>query len=362
VYLTSILRRAAMHRGRLLRIAAVLGIAVAFSHAPLAAKSTDDVVVMKNGDKFTGEIKKLENGVLYFKAAYMVDAVQLDWARVARLESKDHFNVFFSSGKRVIGAIELEPEPQPAKSSFAVQSGGAEIRAPEAEIVSLAPVEESFWAQLTGSIDYGLTFTGGSDTTQSSLSGNVAYAAEKWRAQMSASSVLNYESGAKTSGRNTLSLLYLKSISDRWYEGLTANLLTSDQQDLTLRITTGGAIGRDFLRSGTASLLVLGGVAFSREKYSVTSEQSNRNEAEAQFRALFSKYVFRRLQFNGQFDVSPNLTTLGRVRLSMESNLKIELIRNLYWKLSLYENYDNRPPVNAPKNDVGTSTSFGWKF
>src|SRR5580698_7650419 len=104
--------RSATLRSRLFRIAAILGIAGAFDPLPLAAKSKDDVVVMKNGDKFTGEIKKLENGVLFFKADYMVDAVQLDWARVDRLESKDHFNVFFSNGKRVIGAIEVEPANQ----------------------------------------------------------------------------------------------------------------------------------------------------------------------------------------------------------------------------------------------------------
>jgi hypothetical protein len=351
-----------MHSSCLFRIAAILVISGILGEASLEAKNKDDVVVMKNGDRFTGEIKKLENGVLYFKADYMVDPVQLDWARVERLESKDHFNVFFSSGKRVTGSIEFEMKSPDTKGGVAVHAGTAATRAPPSEIVSLVPMEDSFWAQLAGSIDYGLTFTGGKNATQSSLSGEVAYGAEKWRAQMSGSSVLNYQSGAKNSGRNTLNFLYLKSVNDRWFGAVTANLLSSDQQDLTLRTSAGGGIGRDILRSGTSSLLALGGVAFSNERYSVNSDQSNKHEAEAQFRILFSKYVFRRLQFNGEVDAYPNLTTLGRVRLGTESNLKLELIRNLYWKLSVYENYDNRPPVNAPKNDFGTSTSFGWKF
>src|SRR5580704_4336717 len=99
---------AARHCSRLFPIAAILVISGALGGARLEAKSTSDVVVMKNGDKFTGEIKKLENGVLYFKADYMVDPVQLDWARVERLESKDHFDVLLSSGRRVAGTIEAE--------------------------------------------------------------------------------------------------------------------------------------------------------------------------------------------------------------------------------------------------------------
>lgn len=353
---------AAQYRKRLFRIAAILAISNAFGGLSLEAKSKDDVVVMKNGDKFTGEIKKLENGVLYFKADYMVDSVQLDWARVDRLESKDHFNVYLISGKRLTGTIEAEQEDQETKGGFAVQSSRADTRARRSEVVSMVPAEDSYWAQLTGSIDYGFTFTGGSDTTQSSLSAQVGYQTEKWATQLSGSSVVNRQSGAKNSGRNTLDFLYIKYITEHWFAGTTATLLNSQQQDLTFRATGGGVFGRDFLRSATARLLVLGGVVFSREQYSTNGRQPGKNEAESQFQMLFSKYIFRRLQFNTQAAVYPNLTTLGRVRLSTESNLKIELVKNLYWKLSLYENYDNRPPVTAPKNDFGTSTSVGWKF
>src|SRR5580704_16290774 len=187
---------AARHCSRLFSIAAILAISGALGSARMEAKSTSDVVVMKNGDKFTGEIKKLENGVLYFKSDYMVEAVQLDWARVERLESKDHFNVFLSGGQHVTGAIGAEPGNLETRSDFAVQSGGTEIRALKSDVVRLAPVEDSFWAQLTGSIDYGFSFTGGSDTRQSSISGDVEYRTENWAARLNGSSVLNRESGA----------------------------------------------------------------------------------------------------------------------------------------------------------------------
>ena len=317
---------------------------------------------MKNGDKLTGEIKKLANGILYFKADYMVDTVQLDWTRVEQLESSDHFIVFLSSGQRVTGTIKAEPGNHESKGDFVVQSG-AEIRASKPEIVRMAPVEDGFWSQLTGSIDYGFSFTGGSETIQSNLSGNVAYRTEKWATQLNGSSVLNRESGARDSGRNTLDFLYTKYLGSLWYAGVTASLLTSDQQDLTLRVSGGGGIGRDFVRTGTASVSVLGAVLYSREQYSVTGpEQPQKRQAEAMFGVYVSKYAFRKVQFTAQGTVYPNLTTLGRVRLGEDSSLKVQLVKNLYWKLGIYENYDSRPPVIAPKNDFGTSTSIGWTF
>jgi len=42
--------------------------------------------------------------------------------------------------------------------------------------------------------------------------------------------------------------------------------------------------------------------------------------------------------------------------------LKFELVKDLYLGIRLYENFDSKPPVNAPRNDLGITTSLGWKF
>src|SRR4029077_2409260 len=96
--------RAVLFIGRLFAAlaAALLTLGLA---SPLFAKRKDDVVVMKNGDRFTGEIKGLQQGELIFKSSYMKDSVRLDWRDVERLESKDKFIVELSNGKRLTGVI-----------------------------------------------------------------------------------------------------------------------------------------------------------------------------------------------------------------------------------------------------------------
>ena len=71
---------------------------IAFSSLA-AAKSRDDIVVLNNGDRMTGEIKSLDHGELKFKSSYMLDSVALDWPKVARLESKDNYIVVLTSGQ-----------------------------------------------------------------------------------------------------------------------------------------------------------------------------------------------------------------------------------------------------------------------
>jgi len=327
------------------------------------AKQKDDVVVMKNGDKFTGEIKKLENGVLYFKAAYMVDAVQLDWTRVDHVESKDQYFVFLANGQRPKGAMKTSETSAGADQSLTILSADAAIETQKSDVVSIVPVEDSFAAQLTGSVDFGFSFTGGTNATQSSFSADVGYSAEKWTADLNGSSVFSRQNGSRNSGRNTLDFLYLRYLNERWFAGATLDLLNSQQQELNLRTSAGTGLGRDLMRKATASIQVLAGPVFSNEIYSSSvGPQTHKREAEGQVRLLFSKYAFKTLQFAGQAYAFPNFTTLGRVRMGAESNLTLEIVRNLYWKLGVYENYDTRPPESTPKNDFGTSTSLGWKF
>ena len=326
------------------------------------ARTKKDVVVMKNGDKFTGEVKRLENGFLYFKADYMADTVQLDWKRVERLESTDEFSVTLSNGTRETGTVEKTSELDPMAKGFTLRAEQLISRVHNSDVVTMTPVEDTFLHQLTGSVDYGVTFTGGTDSTQSNFSGDMTYRSERWAGKLDGSSVFSRQNGAKNSGRNTMNLYYYNYRGERWFVAGTTGFLNSRQQDLILRTTFGAGIGWDLVRRSTASLQLVGGALFNRENYSPTSGSKSGRGVDSQLLMQYSTYAFTKFQFITQAGLFPSLTTLGRVRFSVESSLKRELARNFNLKFSVYENYDSQPPVHAPKNDFGTSTSLGWTF
>ena len=330
--------------------------------ALVQAKSVTDVVVMKNGDKLTGEVKKLENGFLYFKPAYAADTIQIDWRRVERLESRDPFNVTLSDGTRATGLIKRDSETEPDAQGFSIRSRQNIKEVRVAEVVTLTPVEDTFWRQLTGSLNYGFSFTGGTNTTQSSFSGDLGYRAERWAFKVDGSSVINRQSGAANSGRNTADLYYFRYRGDRWFIAGTSSFLNSQQQDLTARTTFGSGIGWDLIRSPTTSLQVVAGALLNNERYAPASGTESGRGADSQFLVQYSKYAFTKFQFISELGVFPSLTTPGRVRMSTQSSVKRELFRNFNLVFSVYENFDSHPPVRAPKNDFGTSTSIGWSY
>src|SRR5215472_2989266 len=88
--------------------------------ASILAKQKDDVVIMKNGDHITCEIKRLENGVLYINPSYALASYGVDWAEVERVESKDTYTVVVTSGERYTGTIERVPAKDEATANFKI--------------------------------------------------------------------------------------------------------------------------------------------------------------------------------------------------------------------------------------------------
>jgi putative salt-induced outer membrane protein YdiY len=333
------------------------------SACPLFGKRKDDVVVMKNGDKFTGEIKALQNGELIFKSDYMKDSVHLDWKQVATLQSKDTFIVALTSGERVTGFLEKGATPEDGGKDFKIVATGSSVNVNPSEVTAIGQRERSFWNQLTGSINYGFDFASGNNAVSSSLGADVAFRTSKNSVQLATTSQFSSQTNAENTNRFTFDSQYARKLTNKWLAVGLFSLLKSNQQDLELRTTYGGGFGRKLVQTDKTALTVIGGAAYSHESYfPQASTEPVRNNAESLLGLTFSTFRFKTLNLNSQTFLFPSLTDPGRLRLSSQSNLRIELVRNFYWSLELYENYDTRPPINAPKNDLGVTTSLGWTF
>lgn len=330
---------------------------------PSYSKRKDDVVIMKNGDTFTGEIKGLQYGELIFKSDYMKESVHLDWKRVEVLESKDTYIVALSDGQRITGLIKRARVDGGNKQEFTVSSIDSAREVSPQDVITIDQREASFWNQLTGSVDYGFGFASDNHSTNSSLGAEVAFHTTNNSISVATSSQFDSQANAKDTNRFTFDSQYGRNITTNWLAIGLFTMLKSNQQDLALRTTYGGGFARRLVQTDRTTLLAIGGAAYSHESYfPQTGTRPIVDNAEVLAGLKFSTFRFKTMNINSQTLLFPSLTDAGRFRVSSQSNLRIELVRNFYWNFQVYENYDTRPPVNAPKNDLGLTTSIGWTF
>jgi putative salt-induced outer membrane protein YdiY len=337
---------------------ALLLVAIAWT-TPASAKRKDDRLVLVNGDHIVGEIKKLEHGELWFKADYVLDTFQVDWARVQELESQDMFHVLLKNGQHFTGAIARHAD------------GRFTIAAPDApaivwsDVVGMLPDEASIWAQLTGQLTSGFSYTSGDSQTQFSSSGSLGYVADRYAFDLSGSSTFSGQEDGSSTRRNTADLTNQFTLRPKWFAATLLGLLNSDQQDLDLRTTAGAGIGRWLVRTERTGLSSFGGLVYTHERYttdSTTTDSQSADNLEGVLALWFSLYRFKTTTIDARLTLYPSLSSAGRLRVSAAPTLNLEIARNLYWSFTLYENYDSQPPVNANKNDFGVTNSLGWKF
>jgi hypothetical protein len=337
----------------------VLGLAYAVT---AFAKNADDVVVLKNGDRLTGEIKSLQRGELKIKADYMAEAVRLDWARIERIESKSIFMISLVNGKLFTSVMRLLPANSTETANFVIGSSDKAIRVQQVEVIRILPAETGFWKALEGSIDFGFSFTSGNDQYQTELIAATTYRTGDHSFTASTDSAFSGQTQGSSTTRNEFNFDYRKQLTPRWFAGGLLNFLSSDQQSLSLRTTVGGLIGRNLKQTENTRLSLLGGMAGTRENYSASLGKPKATNADALAGLDFNTFRFKTTDIRTRLYFFPSLTTPGRMRLQLNSDLRIKIVSDLYWGFHLYENFDSKPPVSADKNDLGVSTSLGWKF
>lgn len=325
------------------------------------AKNDDDVVVLKNGDRLTGEIKGLQRGELRIKADYMAEAVRLDWAKVESLQSKSTFMIWLVDGKLVTNVMRLLPTRSNDTANFVIGNSQA-IRVHQLDVIRITPADRGFWRRLEGSIDFGLSFTSGNDQYQTEVAATTTYRTGEHSFTASVDSAFSGQTQGTSTARNQFTFDYRRQLNERWYVGGLLDLLRSDQQSLQLRTSAGGLIGRNLKQTDHTRLSVFGGLVGARENYSAILGKPRATNADALVGLDFFTFRFSKTDIRSRLSVFPSLTTPGRTRFQTTSDLRIKIVKDLWWGFHVYENFDSKPPVAADKNDLGISTSLGWKF
>ena len=331
----------------------------------LFAREKSDVIVMNNGDRFTGEIKGLDSDVLYIKLDYMDGTSSVQWSKVNHLESHQLFVVKTEDGSVYSGTLRTAESADGRPMHIEISEISEKTETVEqAQIVDLNQTSNRFWQRFNGQVNSGIMYSKGNQSTQYSLSSSVEYPRERWEAGAALTSSLSSSTGASASTRNSLGVNALRLLRwNNWYYSGVASFLQSSAQDIQLQSNIGAGIGRYFKNTNHAKISVLAGLGWQNTTYSqTTNSQGNPNIAAAMVTADLKLFKFDKTNLEVSATVLPALSQPGRVFLNTNMTYYVKLYRHLTWNVSFYGNWDNSPPSHFSGSDYGTSSGIGWKF
>jgi hypothetical protein len=342
---------------------AILGFILVVATLPLFARAKTDLLIMKNGDRMTCEVKGLETGVLYVSFDYIDGTASVDWSKVARVESTQSFLVKTEDGSVYSGTLHTMETPtgRPVRIQV-VEDAAHETELDRAKIIAMNGTSDNFWERFNGQVSFGLNYSKGNQTTQYSLGSEAAYVRERWTGQANFTSNLSSSNGATASTRNELTLFPMRLLRwNNWFYAGLGDFLQSSVQGISLQTSLGAGVGRYLKNTNRMRIYVVGGAVWQNTRYQSASANTP-NLAAGLVYADANLFQFSKTNLSITAALIPAVSDPGRVHFNTNASYYIKLFRNLKWNTSFYGSWDNRPPSGFSGSDYGTSTGLTWTF
>lgn len=340
--------------------ALVLSCAVLGPTVPATAAPKTDVVVLRNGDRITGEVKGLEQGQLSFKTD-ATGTISIEWDEVATLQSGQYLQVELTSGLRYAGRA-----GRPQEAGVLLVNLGEDARGwplPLTDVIRIAPIDQGgIFDRLDGYITAGFDYTKATDIRQFTFSGGLSTRDERRLWSVDGSTTLTSQGEEEDSNRFDLGVVNRRFLPERWFWQSFGSFDGNDELGLDLRATIGAAYGRFLVQTGRNEWVAYGGVAVTREDF----EQADTNdsvEAVLGTQYWFFRYDAPEASLDATLNLFPSLTESGRLRSEGRLRARYEIVDDLFFEASLYQSYDSEPGQSADSNsDYGVTTSLGYSF
>ena len=325
----------------------------------LAAQKVDTLVHI-NGNIMTGELKKLNNGILYFKMDGM-GTIKVEAEKINTLKTRKLLQIRTEQGELIFGQIDTSVSSGYVKVGYGVNKKNIMVL----DLIEIYPIKLTFWLRTSGKFDFGLDYAKSTSMLRANTSGRIEYRREKASVNLNWSSYASsqiVDTTTITTRKADASLSYKKLIRGRWlWSGIIGDNSNSEL-GLDLRIYAGLTLQNDIIYTNRHHLFAQIGLNANRE-FPTDGEIINNPEAMVSISYYVYKHSRPEISISSHIEAFPNLTLNGRWRLDTHLDLNVEVFYNFYVGFKIYSNFDSMPTSqNASSTDWGSSFTLGYSF
>src|SRR6516225_3588171 len=224
------------------------------------ARDKSDVVVLRNGDRISGDIHSLEFGILTLSTDNM-STLSIEWPAVRSITSKFEFAIERRDGTKYHGVIATSEDG----ADLLVQSGGGSLRIPMADVERISRFSPQFWDRINGALAVGFSYTKSSAIQVGSVNFNSNYRSTSVDGNLAFSANSTTDSSGKTTDRVLLNggVQFLQQSRNFW--GLLGSLERDQALGIDARLLAGAALGRRFVQSQFTELTGIAGIVGTEE-------------------------------------------------------------------------------------------------
>lgn len=322
-----------------------------------AAADKTDVVVLKNGDKITGEVKTLERGRLEFSTDSM-GTVFIDWVDIQAIISETSQSVELTNGQRFFGPLEKSESTE----MLSVNTEQGAVGVGVLDVVNMYPVESGFWDRLEIGARLGFSWDKASEVGRYTVGLEAEYRDPRFITRASFSGELTTQEEREDTRRANASLTHLKFHQSKRFISYFGTLERNDELGVSRRGLLGAGYGWVPIRSYHNWFMISAGLDVNHE---IPTEGESETNLEAVGMVTYEYFRFTdpERKLRSSLTVFPSITDFGRWRADFSTDLELEFFGDFDWVFSIFANYDNEPLTDdASSSDYGFSSSLEYDF
>lgn len=335
---------------KILRLFIAAGILLPGLWSPAAAGE----VRLKNGDRLTGKIVKMEGEVLVLKTDY-AGKISLKWDQVECIKSENQHTFVLKDQRKITGRIEC-----PSDGVIGIldeQTGLSETLPGDAfqAINPLPPIRYKGNIVMGGNMAAGNTDTQGANTAATL---QIRERPHRWT--VNARGYYN-ETNNTMDAQNALgSVKYDYFITKKLFTYVQVLLEHDKMQDLDLRYAAGPGLGYQFVDTPAAKLFTEAGVSYVSEKYGANLD---REYASGRWSVGFNWEILPdRVKFFHLHEGYIRLEDTEDFHFRSQQGFRLPLINNFYANIQFDYDYINRPATGKKHYDQRYIFGLGYDF
>lgn len=318
-----------------------------------------DAVIMKSGDRLSGDVVGLQDDVLTLKTSY-AGKIPIKWSEVASLETSGTARFKLRDGTVMQAQAKAATE-----STVVLRSGEIITTAPIAlaDVAYINPPPEVTGEGLSMSGRANLGFSanrGNTDNNQLMYDVEAVARGVDNRITIGAMGEQKDEDGEETARNNHAYLKYDHFYHKRWYGYANTSFEEDRFKDLNLRAAFGVGTGYQFLESELRNLSLEGGITYVNEDFDIGEDD---NFAAGRWALRYDQFLFgTTTQF---FHVHEGLVSVEDPQdflWQSQTGLRFPLITDLNATIQYNVDYDNNPSGDAKKTDSAYIMSVGYEW
>lgn len=325
----------------------------------LSAPAGADEVVLANGDRISGRIVKLGEGVLTIETPY-AKTVEIEWSSVTGIGTDTPAEIVLKDGTHLKGNAQIVP------------AGGIRVITE-----TVGPVEVADLGRVKAiNPPAAITYTGDAQAAASLASGNTRtvngnlsgkFVARSERQRLTLRALTNYgEDKDKPDGERLItqnssgSIKYDFFATKKLYTYVNSLLEHDKFQDVSLRSTIGAGLGYQFLEEKTRKLAFELGVSYFDANYYEAEDEgypSGRWALDCSYQLIPDKIALYHFH-EGYF----GFERLEDLYIKTEQGVRFTVLKDFFTSLQANVNFRNVPSPGFKKTDATFLFGLGYQF